>query len=107
MKALAEQVEHAEANPLPLPGAVGRGRKRADDVSPIKHGNQADYLARRLARDRPDILARAETRSLLRRGRPDPAVSPRARGDECDLLHMMYSRRGKPPRARRRGNHGD
>jgi hypothetical protein len=44
--------EYAEANPLPQPGEVGRGRNR--DGHPIsKYQNDADYLARRITRDRP------------------------------------------------------
>lgn len=34
----------------------GRGNRTADDVS--RFGNSADYLTRRIARDRPDILER-------------------------------------------------
>jgi hypothetical protein len=62
-RAMAEQAEDAEAHPLPPPGDVGRGRRRADNVSPIQHGNQADYLARRIARDRPGLLVVVDRRS--------------------------------------------
>lgn len=34
------------------------GENAADDVSRVSHGNGADYLTRRIARDRPDVLER-------------------------------------------------
>jgi hypothetical protein len=49
----AALAEAAETHPLPQPGAVGRKRNRGYNVnSKTLGGNQADYLARRLARDR-------------------------------------------------------
>jgi hypothetical protein len=38
----------------------GRGKKTADDVSRLSHGNSATYLAARLKRDHPEIAARVE-----------------------------------------------
>jgi hypothetical protein len=49
-KAIAEQVEDAEAHPLPQPGEIGGGHGRDYNVMPGGQGNSADYLARRLAR---------------------------------------------------------
>jgi hypothetical protein len=53
-KAMAEQTEDAEAHPLPQPGEVGGGHRRNYKVMPGGQGNSADYLARWIARDRPD-----------------------------------------------------
>ena len=55
----------AERLPNPQHGQIGNGRtvSRADNVSSTKetgHGNNADYLAARIKRDRPDIAARVE-----------------------------------------------
>lgn len=36
----------------------GRGKKTADDVSRLSHGNSTDYLAARIKRDHPEIAAR-------------------------------------------------
>ncbi len=52
---------------LLAPGEVGRGGNRGYNVTSKDRGNQADYLARRIARDRPDILEgmkRGEYRSV-------------------------------------------
>jgi hypothetical protein len=49
---------HAEAAvPLAKPGG-SRGPEQADVVSLTRHGNGAAYLSARIARDRPDVLAR-------------------------------------------------
>jgi hypothetical protein len=72
-----EAAEYAEVHPLPKPGEVGRGRKRASDRSPkAQHGETADYLARRLARDRPDTPS---NRLVVPRSRggPDPGSGDR------------------------------
>jgi len=57
-RAMEEIAEETEAHPLPKPGEIGGGHTRVDNVKPAVGGNQADYLARRMARDRPDILAK-------------------------------------------------
>jgi hypothetical protein len=67
-KAVQEAAQFAEVHPLPEHGAIGKGRHRVDYVhSKTKGGNSADHLARRIARDRPDILQamkRGEYRSV-------------------------------------------
>ena len=47
----------AKQNPLGYRSAgPGRGNKKDDNAPPIKKGNSREYLARRLARDNPDLL---------------------------------------------------
>lgn len=54
-KTLPERAENAEAQPV---GPHGGSREQGA-YSTLKRGStQADYLARRIARDRPDVLAR-------------------------------------------------
>ena len=59
-KGLEEVAAEAEAHPLPEHGdGPGRGHtKRVDNITSFSRGTSADYLARRIARDRPDILER-------------------------------------------------
>jgi hypothetical protein len=53
---------HCTAAPLRAKAHVlgdhGGRREQVDNVKLTEGGNSADYLARRIARDRPDILAR-------------------------------------------------
>lgn len=42
--------------PLPENGDIGNGRSRSDNVKPTQRGNGAEYLLRRLQRDRPDLV---------------------------------------------------
>lgn len=52
----------ARDNPIAKHGEVGNGREsRVDNVKSTQGGNDQSYLARRLARDRPDILDRVES----------------------------------------------
>jgi hypothetical protein len=55
-KAVDEVVAHAEAHPLEEHGEIGRGRNRDYNVSSNQHGNSADYLARRMRRDHPEVF---------------------------------------------------
>jgi len=77
--ALAEKAEpgptHKDAG-----AKGGRGNKAADNVSSFSHGNAADYLTRRIARDRPDILERmkaGEFRSVRQAALEAGIVKPR------------------------------
>ena len=45
---------------LGAPGP-GRGKKTADGVSRLEHGNSGTYLAARLKRDHPEIAAAEKT----------------------------------------------
>ena len=56
-KVLVEVAEHAEAQTLPKHGEIGKGRIRDYNIISNK-GTSIDYLAARIARDRPDILER-------------------------------------------------
>jgi len=58
-RATEETSEYAETHPLPENGENQHSEKRGSYViRPSTHGTSADYLARRIARDRPDILER-------------------------------------------------
>jgi hypothetical protein len=46
------------AKSLAKHGELGRGGDRVDVINSIQGGTSADYLTARIARDRPDILAR-------------------------------------------------
>jgi hypothetical protein len=75
-KALEEQMEYAETHPLPKPGEMGRGRKRGAVSTSNRGSTQADYLARRIARDRPEtrpggpVAPRSPAALSLRAGGP-------------------------------------
>lgn len=74
------RAEHAQ--PLATHGEIGRGRTNRDDViiSMPHQGTSADYLTARIARDRPDILARmkaGEFRSVHEAAREAGFVPPR------------------------------
>jgi len=60
-KATEEIGDYAEAHPLPENGDMGNGRSRCDVIKPTQGGTSADYLARRIARDRPDVLERMKS----------------------------------------------
>lgn len=60
-KATEEISDYAETHPLPEHGEIGGGHSRVDSVNSAKGGNSTDYLARRIARDRPDILERMKS----------------------------------------------
>lgn len=47
-----------EAAPLAKPGEIGNGRSRSDNITPTQRGTGAEYLLRRLKRDRPDLVHR-------------------------------------------------
>ena len=53
--------EYAEVHPLPENGEVGRRHDSFDHIKAVQGGTSADYLARRIARDRPDVLERMKT----------------------------------------------
>lgn len=55
---LTAQGRAQKVDPLPAHGEIGNGRNRDDIISSTSHGTSADYLSRRIARDRPDILER-------------------------------------------------
>jgi len=65
-KAMEEVIEDAEAHPLPIPGnPKGHNQYSPEELLSNnnsykinRQGTSADYLARRIARDRPDILER-------------------------------------------------
>jgi hypothetical protein len=54
-KAVQEIAEDAEAHTLNVHGGM---REQVDHIKLTGGGTSADYLARRIARDRPDILER-------------------------------------------------
>jgi hypothetical protein len=54
---LRAQAHAEEAEPLAEHGEIGRGRDRGDHITSKGRGTAAEYLTRRIARDRPDILA--------------------------------------------------
>ena len=61
-KATEEISGYAETHPLPEHGdGPGRGHKRDDNIISFQQGTSADYLARRIARDRPDVLERMKS----------------------------------------------
>lgn len=66
-KTLQERADGATPEPEQQVGngqaGLGRGHKTPDDVSRL-YGNDTDYWTRRLARDRPDILARVQSGEL-------------------------------------------
>jgi hypothetical protein len=67
-----KRVSHVAASvmgrvkPLAKRGEIGRGRNRDGVTNSIPKGTNADYLAARIKRDRPDIAVRVE------RGEADP-----------------------------------
>lgn len=62
----AQSIAQAGVEPMAEHGELGNGRSRVDDVNSTQGGNSAQYLVRRLKRDRPDLverLAKGEIRS--------------------------------------------
>jgi hypothetical protein len=57
---MAVQARARQAVRLVEHGGVGRGRNRGDSITSIskERGTSADYLASRIARDRPEVLER-------------------------------------------------
>ena len=54
----AAVARRAEQRPLPKHGEIGNGRSRGANSTSTRGSCKTDYLARRIARDHPDILQR-------------------------------------------------
>ena len=57
-KSAEARAMRARPQAAPRPGEIGNGRGRGDNITSTGRGTNADYLAARIARDRPDILER-------------------------------------------------
>ena len=55
-EAIENPLPPADQNEHPRNPAGRKGKESADDVSRLGHGNSADYLLRRMARDAPGVL---------------------------------------------------
>ena len=81
-------MEHAQAVPLPEHGEVGNGRSRCDNITPTNRGTQADYLLRRLARERPDVHQRAQCLHLQLSAQK--FFAPLQKGDDTTVKDLPW-----------------